>query len=354
MNVFDVFVGSYGSAEEPTIHWLRFNVINQRFKQITSVSGVENPSFLTVNQKQNRLYVVSEVDEGEVVSFSIDWQREELIELNRQSTNGCGPCFLEVHSSDRYLFTTNYGSGSIVVHPLTVEGRIAKSSDWHDYSKKALEKGIVSHPHMIRNIPNTPNYLVTDLGMNVLNLYMFQEKTGNLSSCKQIKVSAGSGPRHLTFHPYFRRLYVVNELNSTVLVYAYDEEKMDLEWLQTIETIPTEYVGNNYCADIHVSSNGENVYVSNRGHDSIAAYQIQLNGTLKMLGHISCGGKWPRNFAVVPCGNQLLVANEHSNSINIMTIQDDGMLRQIDVSYSVTNPVCLQVIDGNSSFFYNY
>src|SRR5699024_6251358 len=134
---YDIFAGCYGSEEEQTIHWLSFDSEQGTLEKKTSFSGVNNPSYLALNHKKSHLYAVSEVDEGEVVSFKIDFQTKHIEELNRQPTEG-GPCYLEAGDHSNYLFTANYGGGSIIVHTLNDQGEVVNFKI--DFQTKHIEE----------------------------------------------------------------------------------------------------------------------------------------------------------------------------------------------------------------------
>jgi 6-phosphogluconolactonase len=129
----------------------------------------------------------------------------------------------------------------------------------------------------------------------------------------------GSGPRHFAFAPHGRTVYVLNELNSTVTVYDYASERGELHARQVISTLPDGVDGpaiGNSCAQIVVSPDGRFVYGSNRGHDSIAIWEVApADGQLRLVGHESTRGKTPRNFSLDPSGAWLLVANQDSGTI---------------------------------------
>lgn len=336
---YDIFAGCYGSEEEQTIHWLSFDSEQGTLEKKTSFSGVNNPSYLALNHKKSHLYAVSEVDEGEVVSFKIDFQTKHIEELNRQPTEG-GPCYLEVGDHSNYLFTANYGGGSLIVHTLNDHGEIGRKIDFKEYGTPET-----SHLHTIRNIPNTTHYVGTDLGLNQLYFYDFDRRNGKLAPTKMIEAPQGSGPRHLSFNPVKNVLYVVNEHKSTVLTYAYDKHLDTVHLLQELSTLPeNDYEHDNYGADIHVTPSGKYVYVSNRGHHSITAYEILKNGQLSKIDCISIEGDWPRNFTIVPNEKYILVANEHTNNIVVMKILNDGSLKYTGNQLNLEKPVCLKVI----------
>ncbi|WP_062107555.1 lactonase family protein [Bacillus niameyensis] len=341
---FNVFVGCYGENEQESLHWLRFDSEQGKLETVSSFSGIENPSFIALNSVENRLYAVSEVEAGEVVSFEIDYPTKSLRELNRRSVHGWAPCFTEVDKDDQYLFTVNYGEGNITVHPLDTSGFIESACDIHDFKEKAVDLGVASHPHTIRNIPNTNKYLVTDLGLDRLFLYELDRSQSKLLLINEIEMTKGSGPRHIAFHPKLRKVYVVNELDSTVTVCTYNEKATSLEILQTLSTLPDEFEGKSYCADIHIDASGTYLYASNRGHHSITTFKIGKDGLLEAMTQTSSAGEWPRNFAIIPGDQYMLVANEHTNNIVVMRMRENGKLHVTGEIATVNKPVCLKVI----------
>lgn len=110
----------------------------------------------------------------------------------------------------------------------------------------------------------------------------------------------------------------------------------------TVSSLPVGYSAPNTCADIHISSDGQFVYASNRGHNSIAVLKVnEADGSLKLLGNKGCGGEGPRNFSLSPDENFMLVANQRTN--NIVTLKRDpstGMLKYVSQVEAPT-PVCI-------------
>lgn len=329
---YDVFIGSYGTENEETIHWLKFNPDIEDFVKISTLSGVDNPSFIMVNHAKTHLYAVSEVEEGQVVSYEIDYDDKKLRELNRQPTKG-GPCFLEIDKYDRYLFTANYGGGSFIVHPLHKDGHIESFTDFHQYDSSKR----TSHVHAIKNIPGTSMYVVTDLGHDKLNVY--EHQAGKLKFITALKTVTGSGPRHMAFQSKLNVMYILNQDDSKTLVYTYSEKNMKFKLIQIVPTLIEPFDGTNYGADIHIS--GAYLYVSNRGHHSITTYKILADGRLEMIANTASGGKWPRNFAVVPNDKHVIIANEHTNNLNVMNISQDGRLKDTGKEWAVNKPVCV-------------
>jgi 6-phosphogluconolactonase len=186
-----------------------------------------------------------------------------------------------------------------------------------------------------------------DLGTDKVMIYRFDARAGKLTPHTQpwVEMKPGAGPRHFTFHPNGRVAYVLNELNSTVTVFARDGAKGTLKELQTVNALPEGFTGANTGADIHVAPGGRFLYCSNRGHDSIAAFRVEAEtGRLQALGHTSTQGKTPRNFAIDPTGKFLLVANQNSDTIVTFRLnRQTGALEPTGHTTDVPSPVCLKL-----------
>ncbi|MFB1049866.1 lactonase family protein [Paraliobacillus sp. JSM ZJ581] len=334
---FIVYTGRYGTEEEDAIQVLTFNTKTFSFKQLTSVKGIANPSYLTVNKNQDTLYAISEVKQGKVSCYHIDENTYDLEEKNnRQDDEIVGPCYVALDESERYLFVVNYGGGSILVYQLADDHTIAELSDQHIYSSG-------SRPHTILQIPNTDRYIVTDLGLDKIYLYTFTK--GKLILINEITTTAKAGPRHAAVHAKHRKIYIVNEFNSQISVYSYDKTCSNIELVQEINVLNEGMEEKNFGADIHIAHEKSFLYTSNRGHDSISVFQINHNGLLTYTDNVSTEGKWPRNFIITPDETVMFIANQHTNSIVAMEIQANGTPKYTGVKYSMNAPVCLKAFN---------
>jgi len=161
---------------------------------------------------------------------------------------------------------------------------------------------------------------------------------------KFVQMTPGSGPRHFDFYPDGKTIFVISELNSTISVV----HKINAEWeaVQNISTLPSNFKGESFCADIHLSKDGKFLYGSNRGHNSIAIFKVdQKDQTLEMLGTVPVEGNWPRNFGITPDGKWLLVANQRSNNITVFKVNpDDGSISFSGQQISLPAPVCIEYL----------
>ena len=305
------------------IEVFRFDAGTGALSPVQAVSGVANPTWLALDDRQRILFAANEEDDGRVSSFARDERTGELRPINDQRAHGA-PCYVRLDPSGQYLLAANYTGSTVSVLPVDADGRLQEASQVIHYQGSGVrEEQEAAHPHMISPSPDGRFILVTDLGTDQVFVYRLDTATGQLVPNEQgataVREAPGSGPRHFAFAPHGRTLYVINELGSTVTVYDYEPERGALRERQTISTLPEGIDGpaiGNYCAHIVVSPDGRFVYGSNRGHDSIAIWAVdEGTGELRIVGHESTRGKTPRNFSLDPTGQWLLAANQDSDTI---------------------------------------
>jgi len=314
-----------------------------------------NPSFLTTDRSKRYLYAVNELGEfggkpgGSVSAFGIDPITDALTFLNEQPSLGADPCHLTIDRKKRALLVANYTGGNVSVLPIGSDGKLGPATDLENHEgsgPKEQQKG--PHAHCIILDPSERYALAADLGIDKVMIYKFDSAKGKLEPGKQpwVQLKAGAGPRHLTMHPNGRWVYVINELDSTMTVLHYNKGKGTLTELETVSTLPADFSGVSYCADVHVSAGGRFLYGSNRGHNSIVVFEIERGtGKLKLIQHMSSGGDWPRNFAIEPYGRYLLVANQRSNAVVTFRINSEtGELRPTGNIEQIPSPVCLKFL----------
>lgn len=340
-----------GKAEGIAI--LRLNPATGQLAPVTTITGVDNPSFLALDPGRRFLYAVNAVPEdegrpgGSVSAFAVDQTSGNLTYLNRQPSHGAGPCHVAVDPSGRWVYVANYGGGSVAMLPVEADGRLGPASDWHQHRGSSLhpERQTSPHAHSFTIDPAGRFGLVCDLGLDQVLIYRLDRDQGRLvpNTPPAATVPAGGGPRHLAFHPHRPTVYILNEIGSSITTAAYDAEQGRLEPGETGSTLPTDYRGENACADIHVHPSGRFVYASNRGHDSLAIFAVDAAGRLTPIGHQSTLGRIPRNFALDAAGRFLFVANQESDTVITFAIDAaTGQLTVVGRPASVTSPVCLK------------
>ena len=349
-----MYVGTYTSGKSEGIYVYEFAPQVGALGSFESKKSV-NPSFITVDRSRRFLYAVNEVGEyegkpgGYVSAFEINSISGNLFFLNQQATQGADPCHLTVDSKRKVLLVANYTGGNVTVLPIRADGSLAPASDLKQHEgsgPKEQQKG--PHAHCVILDRFERHALVADLGVDKVMVYRFNRATGKLIPAKQpfAELQAGAGPRHLAFHPTGKYLYVINELDSSMAAFKYNETNGTLTHIDTVSTLPGDFSGVSYCADVHVSQSGRFLYGSNRGHNSIVVFEIDpRTGKLKLVEHVSTEGDWPRNFTIDPSGKFLLVANQRSD--NVVSFHIDagtGRLTPTGHNHQIPSPVCLRFL----------
>lgn len=353
---FLLYVGTYTKGKSEGIYIYRMNATSGELKPVATVKGISNPSFLAIDPRRRFLYAVNESGEfngkkgGGVTAFAIDQRTGDLKKLNEQQSPGV-PCHVSVHPSGRFVLAANYGGGNVVMYPVNPDGSLAEQSHVAQHSGKGGDPKRQDGPHAHAIMIDAAGRFAfaPDLGIDKVMSYKIDAVNKKLLPNGSAPTKPAAGPRHFDFHPNGRFAYVINELDSTITVFAYNKTKGELTELQSISTLPADFSGTNYCADIHVHPSGKFLYGSNRGHDSIAAFQIMSDGKLYFLKDEPTGGKWPRNFGIDPTGAFLLAANQ--NSDNVVTFRIDpqtGWLKATGQMTEVPTPVCLKFIPAFS------
>lgn len=335
MSKAEWLVSCYGQESEACIHWLEMDDKTGKMNCLGKKDGIIHPSFLARHPYKNRLYAISEVEEGEVVCYEIDRDNHQLMERNRLATNG-GPCYVEAGRNGQCLFVCNYSKARISVYTLWENGDLKEEVEQIIYP---AENGEETRIHTIRQVPNTDYIIATDIGKSKLYIYKWEEMAAELNFIQEVSVPDQAGPRHIAFHPDQPIFYVVNEYQSTVVVYAYEDHFSNVELIQCVETVSDEQNTTNYGAEIQYVDGM--IITSNRGHDSLTFFHVQKDGLLQKQTDILTGGNWPRHFFCDSCsGYRLFVMNQHSNNITIFQRDQDTFL-PLGYAYSIKEPVCI-------------
>ncbi len=358
-----VYVGAYtppsGKAEGITI--FRFDPATGALTRVQTVPAA-SPSFLAADPTGRWLYAVNELDNyggkpsGAVSAYAINRGTGALTLLNMQPTYGTYPAHLTVDPSGRYVFAANYGGGNLAVYPIQANGSLGVATDLVQNfgAGPNAARQEAAHAHMIAFDPGGNFAALVDLGLDKTLFYRFDPGTGKLaandintqlSTTVQSYAGAppGAGPRHIAFAKNGRYAYVINELQSTISVFAYDAARGVTSELQTISTLPAGYSGVSTTAEIAIHPNGRFVYGSNRGDDSIAIFAVDAaSGRLSLVGHQPTQGKTPRNFALDPSGTYLYAANQASDTIVAFRVDGTtGRLTPTGQTTQTPTPVCI-------------
>ena len=340
-----LYVGTYTE----NIYLVRMDRRSGELLQVGAINAGANPSFLSIHPNGRVLYAVNELEPTGVVSaFAIESGTGALTRLNDQPSGGGAPCYVSVDRSGRAILVANYAGGSVALLPIETNGALAPTTSVVQHTGKGpnAERQEAPHAHCILPDPSNRFALAADLGADRVFVYQLDLEGRSLHHIEEgdAVMRPGAGPRHLAFHPTLPLVFVANELDSTVATLRFDSTRGALSPLDARPTVPAGWTGTNYPADIHVAASGRTLYVSNRGHNSIAVFSVaESTGALALAQVVSTDGDWPRNFSLDPSGRWLLVANQRSDSVVVFgRDQDNGRLTPTRQRLALPSPVCLR------------
>lgn len=354
---FFAYVGTYTGAKSKGIYAFKFDAAHGTMEPLGVAAEIASPAFLAIHPSKPLLYAINEMGEfrgqkaGGVSAFRVDRRTGKLALINQVSARGQGPCHLTVDRSGRCVLVANYGGGSVASFKIGGGGELSEAVSFiqHVGSSVNPNRQKEPHAHSINVSPSNRHAYVADLGMDKIMIYRLDSKTATMktNSPEWTSVTPGSGPRHFAFHPSGKHAYVINEMVCTITAFHHDSKTGALREIQTISTLPVgESMKPEYStAEIVAHPSGKFVYGSNRGHHTIAGFNVLPDGRLESAGHASTQGKTPRNFAIDPTGAYLLAENQSSDSIAVLAIDGrSGALNWTGHKVEVPSPVCLRFV----------
>ena len=350
--IFNLLVGTYTRAESSKgIYVYSFNSETGEFTSKSVTGEIKNPSFLAITKDRKHVYSVSEGSVGTISAYSFDASTGQLIYLNSVSSSGEAPCYVSIDNKNKFVFVGNYVGGSVTAIPINADGSLNPNIQSIQHEGKSLLPN-QEKPHVHAAVLSDDNrYLfVPDLGTDKVNIYsvdISKPKPLTAADPAFVTMAPGGGPRHFTFHPNGKYAYLIHEMTGQVTAYDYANGKLKAKQIITLP--PAGFTGKIDAADIHVSPDGQFLYASLRGNlNELGICSIDKKGKLTFIGRQSTLGKIPRNFAIDPSGNFLLVGNQDSDEIVIFKRdKKSGLLADTGKRISVGRPVCLQFVDVN-------
>ncbi len=349
-----VLVTAFAPGEKGGIHAYEFDATAGKLRPVHRTGGVEHPFFLALSPDRKFLYSIHAkqfggMEKEQVASFEIIGKSGELKPLNRQSAEGTAACYLDVDQTGKMVLVANYSSGSVASLPVNADGSLGEPASFfqHKGSSANRERQKEPHAHCIVVSPDNKYAYAADLGTDQILCYKLDPAAAKLTPNDPpfARSPAGAGPRHLTFHPDGKRVYVINELLNSVTVFDYDAATGTLTEKQTISTLPGDFKGTSHCADVKVTPDGRYLYGTNRGHDSIAVFRIGDEGRLSLVAIEPSLGKGPQNLAITPDGDWLLCANMPGTNIAVFRIDSkSGRLKLAGEPLAQPSPSCIMIL----------
>jgi 6-phosphogluconolactonase len=349
-----LFVTAFAPGEKGGIHAYEFDLKAGGLKAVHRTGGVEHPFFLALSPNKKFLYSIHAKsfggkDNEEVAAYEVLGRTGELKLLNRQSSKGTASCYLEVDATGKSVLVANYSSGSVASLPVKADGSLGEPASFIQHVGTSVnpQRQTEPHAHSIVMSPDNKFAFAADLGLDQIFCYKLDPATAKLTPHKTpfAKSPAGAGPRHFTFHPNGKRAYAINELLNSVTMFEYDAEAGTLTEKQTIPTLPPDFKGSSYCADLKITPDGKFLYGTNRGHDSIAMYRIGDDGKLSLIGIEPSLGKGPQNLAIAGDGAWLICANMPGKNIAVFAIDPKtGRLKSAGEPVAQESPSCIMIM----------
>jgi 6-phosphogluconolactonase len=323
----DLFAGGYNKEGGGGVLPLGYDADIETWRTGAAVAGAPDASFGVHGSRLGLHYVVEEGSAGMIAVFRIMAGRWERVA--RLSSGGADPCHLALDRTQSVLAAANYSSGSVAVFALDRNTGLPRGLGDvrpHHGAGPNHARQDHAHAHWVGFTADNRWLRAVDLGADAIFAYPFDARTGRVGAATiAYRATPGSGPRHLAVHPRLPRAYLVSELANTVTLLATGSDA-SMRAIATLSTLPAGFAGESGAAEIVLNAAGTRLYVSNRGHDSIAVFAIAADGMASLIEHVACGGHWPRYIRLLERQSRLLVANERSGMIATFRVAPDGRL----------------------------
>jgi 6-phosphogluconolactonase len=318
---------------------------------LSQTDSVDNPTYLCVSPDSKFIYAVSENPRnGTVSAFNFDKVNGKITFINKQKV-GNAPVHVMIDKEQKNVFVSSYQSGNLTVLPVNKDGSLGAPSQIIQNQGSSINKPRQTSPHVHSTIisPDNKYLFEADLGTDKINIYRYKSSKAQPLTPEEpafVSVKPGNGPRHMAFSADGKFLYLVQELGGEVTVFSVNGSKLNA--IQTLTLAAPDFKGEISGADIQIAPNGKMLYTSNRGDaNEITSYIINpADGKLTLQERTSAMGKTPRGFIIDPNGKFAIIANQGTNSVNVLAIdQATGRLypsrsRITDISM----PVCVKLV----------
>ena len=325
-----VVFGSHSSGPGEGFSIAQFDAATGHLTEPHLIQQADAPAYFVFDPSHRFLYTCGTPEF--IAAYAVDAATGRLTLLNRKPSGGGDPSYISLDKTARFAFVANYQGGNVAAYAIRPDGSLGERTALIQHTGHSVNplRQTRAFAHSIVVDPSNHFVLVPDLGLDKIFIYRFNPATGALtpSNPAWVQTPPGSGPRHITFHPNGRWVYVITEMGSSILLYNWDAKHGTLKEKQQISALPPDFRGVSTSAEVRVPPNGRFLYASNRGRNSIAVFSVdQTSGRLSPLQDIPSGGNTPRNFDFDPRGRWLLVTNQDSDNAVVFSVDPDtGLL----------------------------
>ncbi|MDN6168292.1 MAG: lactonase family protein [Lactococcus lactis] len=329
----ELLLGTYTRRKSEGVYQVELNTEEKKLENLSLLAKVGSPTYLAKNDKENIIYsIVNEDGHGGVLSLV----QNEDGNYVRQSTlvsEGPSPAYIAFDNQRNFIYTSNYHKGEVAVYSSDHSGNLKKLDTITHSGSSVHENQKSPHVHYSNLTPDGKYLAVCDLGTDEVYTYEIDDQ-GQLSEKARLKVKKGSGPRHLTFHPSGKIAYLFAELSSEIIVLDYHSDRGEFSERQTLSTIPESHTEFNGGAAVRLTKDGQFLYASNRGHDSIAIFKTDDQGELSLVDYQPTEGNTPRDFNLDPSERFLIVGHQDSDNLTLFERnQENGQLKLLQKDF---------------------
>lgn len=319
----EILLGTYTRRASKGIYRVYLNKTNKKVEDLTLVAKVGSPTYLdTIKNKEIIFTIVNENDQGGIASLI----KQDDGSYKRQSAilaDGASPAYIKYDAKRNFIYTSNYHKGEVAVYQTDANGNLELLDTVTHTGRSVHENQQSPHAHYSALTPDDKYLVVCDLGTDEVYTYTVTD-AGKLQEVARLNVKAGSGPRHLVFHPTLDLAYLFAELSSEIITLAYDRDTGVFSVVDTVSTIPKDHTSFNAGAAIRISNDGQFLYASNRGHNSLATYSAGKDGKLALVEYVSTEGETPRDFDLDPSNQFVLVGHQDSDNLTLFERNPDS------------------------------
>jgi 6-phosphogluconolactonase len=347
-----LYIGTADMHDSQGLYVYEYERATNTYTLLQTLPEIIGPNFLALHPSGEYLYSVNDIvgEDGKKVdavsAFAIDRATGMLTLLNQMPSYGRGNCHIELDRTGKFIYVAHYGSGELTALSIADDGSLADTVQTMQFTGSSITQRQQS-PHLHAVLVDKGNRFAyaADLGTDKVYIFNLDATTGRLAPAAVPWADAvpGSGPRHMAFNQKGTMFYVADELSSTVSVYSISAEDGSLTRVQRLPTLPDGFEDQNTVADIHLTPDEGMLFVSNRGHNSLAIFTVLDDGTLEVVGHEPTQGDHPRNFMVDQMGDFVLVANRNTDNIHQFELGSGAApLQYTGTTLDVPAAVCLK------------